>query len=87
MLKQRMTKFLPHIIAIVVMVAINIIYFFPQFQGKVMSRPDAVQSYNMRGEFHEFEKMKGEHQPYYWNNSMFGGMPDKLLTLDSAGSW
>lgn len=86
MIRQRFSTLLPHFIAFIIMIGVNVVYFLPQFQGKVMTRHDAVQSYNMRGEFHEFEEQNGLHQPYYWNNSMFGGMPDKLLTLGRSNN-
>ena len=70
-------KFLPHIIAIVVVFAVIFTYFNPLLGGKVLKQHDVQQ---WRATYHEietFEKASGERT--FWTNSIFSGMPTYLI--------
>ncbi len=63
----------PYLISILIMLVVSILYFFPQFQGKVLQQSDLVNYKWMSQEASQFKKDKGEET--LWTNSMFGGMP------------
>ncbi len=66
-------KALPHLIAIVVFLAIAIVYCQPAFQGKVVSQTDIQGWKGMAQQSYEYKEKYG-HMPY-WITSMFSGMP------------
>ncbi len=68
---------LPYIISIVIMLLVSIMYFYPQFQGKVLQQSDLVNFSWMSQESKEFRETTGEQT--LWTNSMFGGMPTYQL--------
>lgn len=76
--KERIMKFdfknnLPHIIAVLAILLVNVIYFLPQFQGKKLEMGDITAH---RGASHEAATFRAESgEEVLWTNSMFGGMP------------
>jgi hypothetical protein len=64
---------LKHLLAILFLLLVNVVYFFPQIQGKVLRQGDLVssdQGYRAVAEYSEkFDKT------YFWNPAQFGGMP------------
>ncbi|MEN1786081.1 MAG: YfhO family protein [Bacteroidota bacterium] len=66
-------KALPHLVAVLVFVVLNVAYFSPQLSGKVVLRGDGVSNQGMAKEQRDFKKQLGEE--VLWTNSMFGGMP------------
>lgn len=66
-------KIFPHIIALLVFIAISAVYFLPQFQGKELYKSDTVNHKAMAKESKDFYEKTGEIT--LWTNSMFGGMP------------
>jgi len=66
-------KALPHLIAILVFMVLNVAYFSPQLSGKVVMRGDGVANRGMAQEQRTYAKQLGEQ--VLWTNSMFGGMP------------
>ncbi|MEY2948933.1 MAG: hypothetical protein RLZZ248_134, partial [Bacteroidota bacterium] len=64
---------LKHLLAILFLLLVNVVYFFPQIQGKVLRQGDLVssdQGYKAVAEYSEkFDKT------YFWNPAQFGGMP------------
>ncbi len=69
---------LPHLAAIVLFLIVNFAYFAPQFQGQKVEQGDKISNIAMKGELLEFQEKTGK--TYYWNNSMFSGMPWGMLT-------
>lgn len=63
----------PYLIPIVIIVLANMIYFSPQFQGKVVRQHDIIQHIGMSKEATDYRKKTGEEA--LWTNSMFSGMP------------
>lgn len=66
-------KLLPYLSAVGLFLAISIGYFFPQFEGRVLSRGDITQWLGMVQEVNNYKKETGKDA--LWTNSMFGGMP------------
>jgi hypothetical protein len=73
-----------------IIVLLNIIYFLPQFQGKVLRQGDIVQWEAMASE----SINNKSQEPVLWMNNMFGGMPGyqtaislKNNYVNLIGSW
>lgn len=65
---------LPDVIAIVLFVAISMIYFFPAaLEGRVVAQHDAVAGIGSGIEMQEYMERTGERTR--WTNSLFSGMP------------
>ncbi len=74
-------KLLPHIIAVVVFVAVAVIYCKPALQGKVVTQQDIQGWRGMSQQSVEFKEKYG-HYPL-WTNSMYSGMPAYQIALDA----
>jgi hypothetical protein len=72
---------LPHIIAVVVFLAVSVIYCKPSFDGKVLNQHDTQGWKGMAQQSFEVKEKTG-HMPL-WTNSMFGGMPAYQIAMDS----
>ena len=68
-----MKKFFPHIVAIISILLINVFYFWPQFEGKVVQQGDIISFMGMSKEARDYQEKTGD--PALWTNAMFGGMP------------
>lgn len=77
-------KILPHIVAVVVIILVNVVYFFPQFQGKKLQQGDIISFQGMAAEATEYHK-KGED--ILWTNAMFGGMPTYQITATEKSNF
>lgn len=67
-------KILPHLIAIVVLLATAAIFYAPNaFGGKALQQGDNVKASGMASEVLEYFKKEGKTP--LWTNSAFGGMP------------
>lgn len=77
MKKERFKLWLPHIKAIIIFVAISLLYFSPEiFEGKTVVGGD---SRNGSGqEVVEFRQQTGENSR--WTNSLFSGMPNYQIS-------
>src|SRR5436853_2995399 len=74
-------KYLPHIIAVAVFIAVSLIYFSPLLDGKKqIQQSDAMQFQGTAKEISDFRK---EHngEEALWTNSMFGGMPAYQISV------
>lgn len=74
----------PYILHILVILIVNIFYFFPQFEGKVVNQGDIIQYKGMSKEAMDFQEKTGE--TVLWTNSMFGGMPTYQLSAPNPGN-
>ena len=70
-------KILPHLIAVAILLLVNVLYFYPQLEGKRIAAGDALASTAWTAEVTEFKEKTGKD--YYWNNGIFSGMPWSLL--------
>lgn len=66
-------KAFPHLVAIITFILLNIVYFYPQFEGKVISQGDMISSAGMTKEIKDYKKDSSDN--IFWTNAMFGGMP------------
>ncbi len=62
-----------YLIPVILIVLVNILYFLPQFEGKVVRQGDIIQHVGMSKEATDYREKTGEEA--LWTNAMFGGMP------------
>lgn len=72
-------KFLPHLFAIGVFLALTLSYFSPLMQGKKLKQSDIVNFIGMSKELKDHRAEYGEEA--LWTNSMFGGMPAYQISV------
>ncbi len=70
-------KTAPHLVVVLLLMAISLAYFSPVLQGKKIYQSDIVQYIGMAKEQNNFRKQTDEEP--YWTNSAFGGMPTYQL--------
>lgn len=66
-------RFIPYVVALVVFLAITMVYFSPLLEGKKLQQHDIKMFKGMSKEIVDFRAKTGEEP--LWTNSMFGGMP------------
>lgn len=66
-----------HIAAIAVMVLVNMVYFWPQMEGKKLNQDDLIASKAKSSEVREYREDASDY--LLWTNSQFGGMPRMLF--------
>lgn len=71
-------KLLLHLISIVAIVLVNVLYFYPQLEGKKLQQGDIISAEAKHAEIKQYTKITGED--YLWSNGQFSGMP-RLLTV------
>lgn len=75
---------LPHIIAVILYVAVSILFFSPAtLDDKILFQNDILQAEGGNREIVTFRERTGEEP--LWTNSMFGGMPAYLLSVEYSG--
>ena len=72
---------LPHLIAILVFLAVSVVYCKPALEGKVVNQTDMLGYKGMAQQSFEYKEKHG-HFPL-WTESMFGGMPAYNIAMDS----
>ncbi len=80
MQKFNFKQILPHVVAVVLFLIISYAYFYPQLQGKVLLQSDMRNFYGMSKEILDYKAATGEQA--LWTNSMFGGMPAYLISVE-----
>ncbi|MDX1667400.1 MAG: hypothetical protein R3350_09235, partial [Saprospiraceae bacterium] len=78
-------KIAPHLGALLIFLALCVLYFLPQLEGKVVQQGDIVQYRGMTQEILEFQEKSGRKP--LWTNSMFGGMPSYQINAPSQGNY
>ena len=76
-LKPIISKALPHIIAVAVMLIVSSVYFYPAWEGKTLQGEDVIGGYGKEREKTDF-RFYEDKTTILWNGSIFGGMPDYL---------
>ncbi|MDQ3141640.1 MAG: hypothetical protein M3Q56_05265, partial [Bacteroidota bacterium] len=71
--KTWIQKSWPYILAALVIILLNVIFFAPQFQGKTVQPSDTINNMGMYNEVLTYYKKTGDES--LWTNSMFSGMP------------
>jgi hypothetical protein len=69
----------PHIVAILVFIALTLSYFSPLISGKAISQGDVKNFLGMSKEIVDYRE-KFDKEPL-WTNSMFGGMPAYQISV------
>ncbi len=76
---------LPHALAIIVFIALTVIFYYPLILGdKTLDQHDVNQGVASGIELSNFRAETGEEG--LWTNSMFGGMPAYLINVRWSGS-
>jgi len=70
----------PHIIAVLLFFAISAIYFAPSMTGKMLSQYDIKMHKGSAKEIADYRDRTGQEP--LWTNSMFGGMPAYLISIN-----
>jgi len=79
-------KFLPHLAAVAIFMAISLFYFSPLLDGKKeIQQSDKTQFQGTAQEIFEFRKTHGEEP--LWTNSMFGGMPAYQVSVQYPNNY
>lgn len=88
-IQPRMTfnfkSLIPHLAALAIFALSAIVYFSPQFSGKVIPQGDIISYRGMSAELRKHQEETGEKT--LWTNSMFGGMPTYQIQTISAGNY
>jgi hypothetical protein len=74
----------PYLIAIIVFLAITLVYFSPLLEGKKLKQHDIAMFKGMSKEISDFREKTGEEA--LWTNSMFGGMPAWQVSVQYNGN-
>ncbi len=86
MFKKLLKSSGPHLLSILVFLAVASAYFSPLVSGKkVMFQSDIQQAEGMSHELKEFQEKTGEQS--MWTNSMFGGMPAYQISAKYPNNW
>lgn len=74
MKSQLLKKALPHLIAVIVFVAVALIYCKPALDGQVLQQHDIT---SWKGSIHQSQEYAKTHDGNYplWTNALFSGMP------------
>ena len=72
-------KILPYATAMVVFLAIIVVYFYPVLEGKKLSASDMVHFKGMSKEIVDYREKTGDEA--LWTNNMFGGMPAYQISI------
>ena len=77
--KQALKRWMPILVALVVFVVINLFYFAPQFDGKVLAQHDILQYKGSVEDIMQHRAKYGEDPQ--WEGNMFSGMPAYLINV------
>jgi hypothetical protein len=73
------------IFPVIVLLAVNYIYFFPVLQGEVITQDDIMMGLAKGKEIREYREATGEEP--LWTNSMFSGMPTFQISTEYPNNW
>ncbi|HOW32059.1 MAG TPA: hypothetical protein PLP88_10845, partial [Bacteroidales bacterium] len=77
-------KSYPYIVAIIVFIAVTLVYFSPLLEGKKMRQSDIVHFQGMSKEISDYRAKTGKEA--LWTNNMFGGMPAYQISVVYKGN-
>ncbi len=75
---------LPHIVAIIVFLALTAVYFYPVLEGKVLKANDSMVAKIYSKEIADYRAEF--HKEPLWTNSQFSGMPAYLISTQYPGN-
>ncbi|MCU0421185.1 MAG: YfhO family protein [Bacteroidia bacterium] len=70
-------KYLPHLVAVAIILLVMSVYFAPLLGGKALKQHDVTQWKAAYNEIDKYQKESGDRT--FWTNSMFSGMPGYLI--------
>ena len=74
----------PHLLAVVLFVAITMLYFSPLLEGKQIKQSDNLQFQGASKEIADYRATTGKEA--LWTNRMFGGMPAYQISVSYASN-
>ena len=77
-------KYLPHVIAIIIIIAVSMIYFSPVLSHKQLAQSDMMQYPGMAKALNDYEKTSGNKSE--WTPNMFSGMPSYQIDYGHKGN-
>jgi hypothetical protein len=81
---MNLKKLIPHIVAIIIFIILNLVMYWPLFmENKELNQNDVIQGKSANQEINEFREQTGEEA--LWTNSMFSGMPAYLINVQWSG--
>lgn len=83
-MKASQNSLLQYLLPVILIVIVNVFYFFPQFEGKIIRQGDIIQHVGMSKEAVDYRAKTGEEA--LWTNSMFGGMPTYQISLRNSNN-
>ncbi len=83
-MSRLITKFWPHLAAVLIFLLVSAIYFGPQLQGKAIQPGDITQYRGMSKEMSDYARRTGKTT--LWTNAMFGGMPTYQIASVRSGN-
>lgn len=72
-MENKLKVILPHVISIFIIFLVNLIYFFPQLNGKVVQQSDIISSTQANKAIRDYNQQFDK--TYLWNPAQFSGMP------------
>ena len=82
--KQILKQWSPIVAALVLFIVINMFYFSPQFDGKVLAQHDILQYKGSVEDIMQHREKYGEDPQ--WEGNMFSGMPAYLINVQYEGT-
>jgi hypothetical protein len=76
---------LNYILPIVGLLLVNLIYFYPAVEGKILEQDDIMLGYAKGKEIRDYREKHGEEP--LWTQAMFSGMPTFQLSIHYANNW
>lgn len=83
-MKLNAKQLIPHLVALLLFMAIPLAYFYPQLEGKKLAQHDIAMWKGSAKEILDYKAKTGEES--LWTNSMFGGMPAYLISARYTGN-
>ena len=78
------SKFIPHIVALILFIAVPTIYQSPLLEGKVLKSGDVIHGIGNNQELVEYRNENGEEA--LWNSRLFSGMPSFQMSIIHYGN-
>lgn len=77
-------KIIPHVVAVILFIALPSIYNSPIFSGKVLRSGDLIHGIGNNQELKEYRAENGEEA--LWNSRLFSGMPSFQMSIQHYGN-
>jgi len=74
----------PHLLAILIFLAVSYIFYYPVLEGKVLRANDSIVSVVSSKEINDFRASEGKEP--LWTNAIFSGMPAYLISTKYPGN-